>query len=160
MFKLFNITEEVRGYLIKGGIVLAALIVGGLLIWGNFKILDTKNEKISNLTNQLTTTQGQLTTMTGKYEAAKLELVKKTQSDVATEDAKQAVKQEEVKQVAAKTQANQYVDKKVAEIDAKYNQLPATQANTDKKRVETSLERAKGLWLTYCLQAPQDAACK
>jgi predicted phage tail protein len=152
----FIIPEKAKALIAKGAFLLICIVA----VWGVFQMFQAKNEKIENLTTQYNTKAGELKTMTEKYDAAKLELSKKKDSDQATEDVKVIVKEVVVKQEQAKTQANEYVENKLAAIEAKYKDLEKSAANEERKRVEISLERAKGLWLSYCLQEPQNKACK
>lgn len=138
-----------KSYVFRGLFVLAC--AGAF--WQNFQILNAKNDRIDKLGEEI----AQLNT---KNEELKTELTKKVKSDIITEVAKEEVKQEEVKQEKAKTQANLYVEKKLADIEKKYAQMEQSAANQERKRVEISLERAKGLWLTFCLQEPEEKACK
>lgn len=153
---MFNVTDKAKTIIKATVIVVVALA----LVWANFKMIDAKNERIDNLSNQLTSKQADYDTLNGKYEALKIDVSKKASSDGVTEVAKVEVKQAEVKQEAAKAQAAQIVENKLKAIETKYAGLEQTQANEERKRVEISLERAKGLWLTYCIQQPQDKACK
>jgi signal transduction histidine kinase len=142
------IPDKVKGYIYKA----VLLVVCVLLVWANFKILDAKNDRITTLGNEVTA-------VTKKYEDAKAELAKKAKSDAVTVEVKAIVKDEEVKVEKAKTEARVYVEKKVAAIEEKYKVLEPTPDNEGRKAVEISLERSKGLWLSYCLQEPQDQAC-
>jgi chromosome segregation ATPase len=153
---MFNITDKAKSVIYKVVVVLLALA----LVWANFEMLQAKNARITDLNNQITSKTKEYDTLNGKYEALKVEMSKKVTSDTATEEVKADVKKAEVKQEAAKTQANQYVEDKLKAIDSKYAALEQSKANEERKRVEISLERAKGLWLTYCLQQPQDKSCK
>lgn len=152
----FTIPAKAQALIAKGAFVLFCIAA----VWGVFQMFQAKNEKIENLTTQYNGKVGELKTMTDKYDAAKLELSKKVSSEVATEEVKVEVKKAEVKQEKAKTEAAVIVEKKLEAIEAKYAKLEQSKANEDRKRVEISLERAKGLWLTYCIQEPQDKACK
>ena len=146
---MFKITDTLKGYLIKGALVLVCAVA----VYENCQILIAKNDRIKAQNEQISK-------LTVDNENLKKELVKKVQSEAATESSKQETKQAEVKVDKAKTQANLYVEKKLADIEKKYAALEQNGANQERKRTEISLERAKGLWLTFCLQEPQEQACK
>ena len=146
---MFNFTSKIKGYLIKG--VLAVVCAGA--VWQNIQIITAKNDRIA-------TQEQTISKLTQDKEDLKNDIVNRSKSEVVTEQAKEDLKQVEVKQEKAKTQANQYVDKKLADIESKYAVLEQNTTNAERKRVEISLERAKGLWLTYCLQEPREHACK
>ena len=146
---MFKMTDTLKGYLIKGVLVL----ICALAVYENCQILIAKNERIK--------AQGEeITKLTEDNENLKKELVKKAKSEEVTENSKQETKQAEAKVDVAKTKANLYVEKKLADIEKKYAAMEQTTANQERKSTEISLERAKGLWLTFCLQAPQEQACK
>jgi Tfp pilus assembly protein PilN len=157
---MFSITDKAKSLIYKLVAVLAVIAIALALVWANFKMIDAKNERIDNLNSQLTSKNTQYDELSGKYEVLKVEVGKKVSSDGVTEAAKTEVKQAEVKQVVAKTQAQQIVEDKLKAIETKYAGMEQTKANEERKRVDISLERAKGLWLTYCIQQPQDKACK
>ncbi len=146
---MFAITNTVKGWLVKGAFV--ALCAA--LAWQVWLIIDAKNERLK--------TQGDtIIRLTGENKKLRADAAAKARSDVVTETVKEAVKQEEAKPIQTKTLAEQYVENKLAQIEEKYAAKEKSAANEERKRTEISLERAKGLWLTYCLQAPQEAACK
>lgn len=146
---MFTITNKVKEYLIKGAFVL--LCAGA--VWQNFKILEAKNDRID-------IQEGTIAQLVADNEELKKEIVNKSKSDVVTQLVKEEVKKEEVKQEKAKTQANLYVEEKLAAIEKKYAELEKSATNEERMRTEISLERAKGLWLTFCLQEPEQQACK
>lgn len=146
---MFKITDTFQGYLIKGALVL----ICALAVYENCQILIAKNERIKSQ-------EEKIVKLNQDNEKLKTELAKKAKSETVTETAKQEVKQAEVKVDKAKTQANLYVEKKLADIEKKYAAMEQTAANQERKRTEISLERAKGLWLTFCLQEPLEQACK
>lgn len=146
---MFKVTEKLKSYAL--GAAGLALCLG--LVWGNFQILNAKNERIKTMEGTI----GQLQTEKSALEDA---ISKKVSSDVVTETAKVEVEKKEVKIEKAKTTAEKYVADKLTEIDKKYDDKEKTPVNEERKRTEISLERAKGLWLTFCLQAPEEKACK
>ena len=146
---MFKITDTVKGYLIKGALV----VVCAGAVWQNCQILNAKNERIK-------TQDEAIVKLTQEKKDLEKELLNKGKSDAVTEGGKQELKQEEVKIDKAKSQANLYVENKLAAIEKKYAAMEQTAANQERKRTEISLERAKGLWLTFCLQEPQQQACK
>jgi predicted phage tail protein len=157
------IGDALKGWLVKGA--LALVCVGAL--YATVKVFQVKNEKIE-IQQQTITAKDQVIeakddTIKQKDDTIKQvreETVKAASSADATEAVKADVKQAEAKPTVAKTAANQYVESKLAAINKKYDALPQDAANEQRKATEISLERAKGLWLTYCLQEPTNAACK
>lgn len=97
----------------------------------------------------------------GKLEIDKLKekLEKKHKSDEATEKTVATVTKNETNIVSAKTQAAVYVDNKLAAIEKKYADKEKTIQNQQAKETEVSLERAKGMWLAFCLQEPAAQTC-
>lgn len=146
---MFSLSTKVQGYLIKG---LLALACAGL-VWANFQMLQAKDDRIKLLDEKVAA-------LAADNEQLKTDLVNKGKSEVTTEQVKVEVKVEEGKVAKAKTQANLYVEKKLAEIEKKYSEMEKTAANEERKRTEISLERAKGVWLSFCLQEPEVPACK
>lgn len=142
-------TDKVKSWLLDG--VIAALCVG--LLYTGFQVIDGRNKHIEDQDRIIVALQNENTQL-------KIEAVNKVKSDAVTEEVKTVVKQAETKPAQVKTLAQQYVDNKLADIDKKYAELPQSAINDERKRTEVSLERAKGLWLTYCLQEPQYVACK
>lgn len=145
---MFTISDTVKSWTLK----IAALALCAGLVWANYEIIDAKNTRIDSLATEVSNQKGKVT-------ALEEELAKKVKSEVVTEAVKEEVKVAEVKVVKAKTEASVYVEKKVAEIDAKYDALPVNPSNDSRKAVEKSLERSKGMWMTYCLQEPTVSAC-
>lgn len=146
---MFVMTNVIKGYLIKGAVALTCVGV----LWQNYQTIVDKNELIE--VHEKTIEQ-----LNKDKEELKKEMLKKGKSEAATEQVKSDLKQTEVKHEKTKSQANQYVEKKLAAIEKKYADMEQNAANAERKRIEISLERAKGLWLTYCLQVPEDHACK
>lgn len=153
---MFAISDTVKGWLVKG--VMALLCVGA--VWGVFQIFEAKDKRIEAQAEVIKSKDQQIEQKSEELKQAKAEGVQKGKSDDMTETVKAEVKKEEAKPVAQKTLAQQYVDNKLDAINDKYAKLEQSAANEERKRAEISLERAKGLWLTYCLQEPQVAACK
>lgn len=146
---MFKISDKVKSYALRTvGVVLC---LG--LVWGNFQIIDAKNERISAL-------NADVERVTTEKKALEEVIAKKIESDGVTVKAKEDVVKKEVVIEKAKTVAEQYVSEKLQEIDKKYDDKEKTPVNDERKRVEISLERAKGLWLTFCLQEPEEKACK
>lgn len=143
-----NISSRVRGYSFSA---LAALLfsVAG---WQGYKVYDGKNKQIASQ-------EQAIVQLKADKEELKKDIIKKVESDGITGASKAEVKEVQAKVEKAKTLANQYVDTKVSEIKAKYEKLEASTANAERQRTEISLERAKGLWLAFCLQEPQHEHC-
>lgn len=146
---MFTLSAKIKGYLIKSVFV---LICAGV-VWQNWQMISAKNDRIK--AHEETIVQ-----LTKEKEDLKKEMIKKGESEAVTELVKEDLKKTEVKHEKAKSQANQYVEKKLTEIEKKYSAMEQSAANAERKRTEISLERAKGLWLSYCLQAPEEQACK
>ena len=145
---MFKITDKVKSVILWTG----AVALCGALVWGNYQLLATKNAKIETMREQVS---GLIITNSGLEKTIR----EKIQSDNVTEEVKTAVKEEEKTPARAKTLANEYVEKKLQEIEKKYAAEEQTELTIERKRVEISLERAKGLWLSYCLQEPKEKAC-
>ncbi len=143
------IVDKLKKYALFAG----SAVVGGFLIWGNYQVLDAKNDKITALNKNIVT-------ITAERDALEKVIKDKLKSDKVTEKVVEVVQQKETKQEKAKSQAATYVNNKLAEIEKKYAAKEPTPANEQRKNVEISLERAKGLWLTYCLQEPTEDPCK
>lgn len=135
------------------GLRLLWILVCCAVVYGNYKFLETKNARITVL-------EENLKTITAERNVLKRTLALKNSSDKATDTAVTATKQDETKHEIAKTKAAVYVDTKLKEIEMKYAEQPVTEASEQRKAMEISLERAKGMWLAYCLQEPAEKACK
>lgn len=123
------------------------------MVYGGYKLIETKNSRIDTL-------QTEVKTVKTERDALQDVIVKKVESDDKTEVVVAETKKDETKHEIAKTKAAVYVDTKLKEIEAKYADQEQTEANRQRKAMEISLERAKGMWLTYCLQEPTEKACK
>lgn len=152
---MFGLSEKATGWVLK--VAFVGLCVGA--VWANFKILDAKNQRISDQKTLIETRDNQIKEKDDEIKQLKEDAKKKAQSDEVTETVKAGVKQAEEKPIQAKTKAQQYVEGKLDAINKKYAALPPSAANDQRKATEISLERAKGLWLTYCLQEPKVVAC-
>lgn len=152
---MFGLSEKASGWVIKG--LLVAACVGA--VWANFKILDAKNQRISDQKTLIEARDKQIEEKDTEIKQLKEEAEKKAKSDLITDAVKEGLKQAETKPIQAKTKAQQYVEGRLEAINQKYSAMPPSAANDQRKATEISLERAKGLWLTYCLQEPQVAAC-
>lgn len=142
-------TDKLKKYALRAIWVLVCLAV----VWGNFKFLDYKNKKIDELNTSVTE-------LKAKNEQLSKTIEDKGKSDDVTTTVVADTKEQEVKIVTGKTVAAKYVDNKLAEIEAKYALREQTTENAQRKALEVSLERAKGMWLTYCLQEPEEKPCK
>jgi hypothetical protein len=149
MFKLLALPEKAQALLYK----FIGLLICGLLAWAVIAIFQAKNEHITDLNTKLSNAAS-------ANKELKTQLEKKGKSDVATQDVVAGVKESLDKQESAKVNTVHYVDRKVVEIRKKYSQLPATPDNEAQKAADISLERMKGLWMTYCLQDATNDACK
>lgn len=142
-------TDMVKGWLLKGALALLCLALAHQV----YQIIDAKNERLKTQAEEITRLQSD-------NKKLRDEIQTKAKSDAVTDAVKAEIKKEEAVPVQAKTLAEQYVENKLASIEKKYAAKEQNAANEERKRAEISLERAKGLWLTYCLQAPQTVACK
>ncbi|BAW19059.1 hypothetical protein [Ralstonia phage RP31] len=152
---MFGLSEFATRWLLRG--LLALACVGA--VYANFKIIDAKNKRIDEQIATIQQKDDQIKDKDGQIKQLKKDAVDKVKSDGVTESVKTVTKAAEAKPVEAKTKAQQYVEGKLGAINKKYDALPHTTANDQRKATEISLERAKGLWLTYCLQEPQVTAC-
>lgn len=137
----------------KGALLVAGIALCAALVYQLFLIYEAKDDRIK-------TQATEIIRLNGENKQLKDEAVKDVQSGQVTEKVKAATKVEEAKPEKAKTVAGVYVEQKLADIEKKYAAKEQNAANTERKRTEISLERAKGLWMTYCLQEPEVAACK
>lgn len=144
-----KLTEKAKDVVIK--LLFIALCVGG--VWTLYQMHQAKNAKIELLNKEVSETKTKL---------ADAEKNLKIQEDTAkiTEDVTAKVVKEEVKVIKVETEASKYVTDKLAAIEKKYKDLEQTPANIERKNIEISVERMRGIWFTYCLQEPEDKACK
>lgn len=110
-------------------------------------------------TTEVKLEQNKVTTLTEKNDGLKTDIIKKDSSDAVTAEVKQEVKKEETAVTKAKTAAKISVEQKMKEITAKYEAMEKTAENEKRKQTEISLERARGLFLTFCLQEPEEKLC-
>jgi polyhydroxyalkanoate synthesis regulator phasin len=146
---MITISSKIKDYLFKGALVLAC----SAAIWQNIQVLIAKEQRI-------VTQEAVIAQLTQVNEDLRKDIVNKAKSEIVTEQSKEILSQVVDRHERAKTQANLYVEKKLIAIESKYALMEKNAINAERKRVEISLERAKGLWLTYCLQEPLDVACK
>lgn len=133
-----------------GVVVIMAVIASGV---GAYYYIDNQRVEIADLKK----TSGDLKEANDKLTE---NATKRVDSDKTTDKVVEETKKEEVKVVAAKTQASIYVENKLAEINKKYDEKEKTERNAELRATEISLERAKGMWLAYCLKEPVEQACK
>lgn len=133
-----------------GVVVILAVIASGV---GAYYYIDNQRVEIADLKK----TSGDLKEANDKLTE---NATKRVDSDKTTDKVVEETKKEEVKVVAAKTQASIYVENKLAEINKKYDEKEKTERNAELRATEISLERAKGMWLAYCLKEPVEQACK
>lgn len=138
----------------------AAIVICLLMVWANFAIIKAKDAFIDGLKDKVINLKSDKKVLEEKNKELKTDIKNKVISDDTTEEVKVEVKAVEVKQEKVKTQAAKQVEKKLEEINQKYEKLEQSQVNQERKAIEISLERAKGLWVTYCNQAPTEEACK
>ena len=130
-----------------------SVVLIALVLALGYKLYQSQKQEISGLNETVEQ-------LKKDKEDLKKELSKKTQSDEVTESIKEEVK-EEVKQVEIKkSQAHILVEKKLNDIQAKYATLEQTEENKLRMETEISLERAKGLWLSFCLHEPEANPCE
>lgn len=146
-----NLFKRISGYL--AGVIIVALV---LMTAYGYQKLYTSQLKITDL-------KAEVVDITAKRDALKTandSLAKELAAAKVTKAVIVDTKDKEVKIDKAATEASKIVNKRLAEIEAKYAGMEKNDQTSKMKAVEISLERAKGIWLTYCLQEPAEKACK
>jgi ABC-type transport system involved in cytochrome bd biosynthesis fused ATPase/permease subunit len=149
MFALAALSDKAKELLAK----IIGIVICLLLVWAVISIFQAKNERIEKLNEQVTAQKA----ANVKLHA---ELEKKGRSDTATQNTLQETKRKEEKQQENETQVAAVVSQEVKEIKEKYIHLDPTPENDAKRVTEVSAARAKSLWMIYCMQEPNDTACK
>lgn len=115
---------------------------------GEIKVL---KEDVGKKTKEIEDKKAKITNLEGdvkklKSENADLKLINQTN--------------DEIKEATGKvTAAEKLIDTKVADIEAKFKAMPQTDNNLRAKQAAVSMERSKGLWLSYCIANPKHARC-
>lgn len=91
---------------------------------------------------------------------AKVDTVKKEESAKITDTVVSTVIQQGRADKSAQTKIDDFVTKKVAEINEKYDELEKTAASDKERDEEVSRIRITGLWHAYCEVQVADAQCK
>lgn len=146
-----NLFKNFSGYL-AGVVILALVGLNGYTYYN----LGTAKFAITELKDSVVT----ITADRDALRTANASLTKELASAKATKDVVTETKATEVKVEKAGTEASRIVTKRLLDIEAKYAKMAQTEQTAKLKATEISLERAKGIWLTYCLQEPAEKACK
>lgn len=150
------ISDKVKSILFK----ILLVVFCALLVWANYAMLQAKDARIDALGVTVTTLKSENKVLDDRNKEVLAALSKKADSDDATEEVKLVVKKVEEQQEKIRTDANKYVDTQLQKINAKYAALEKTKINEERRSIEISLERARGLWKSYCIQEPAADACK
>lgn len=143
--------KRISGYL--AGVVIVALM---LMTAYGFQKLSTFQSKITKLKADVV----EITASRDALKTANDSLTKELAAAKVTKAVIVDTKDKEVKIDKAATEASKIVNKRLAEIETKYTGMEKNDQTSKMKAAEISLERAKGIWLTYCLQEPSEKACK
>ena len=81
------------------------------------------------------------------------------QSAGITDDVTNSVAQKSKELDSRYSEMQKQVSTKLKAIEAKYSAQEPTKESLDRKAIEISLERSKGVWLLYCLGEPQAKEC-
>lgn len=146
-----NLFKDLSGYF-AGVVIIALLGLNGYTYYN----LGTAKFAITQLKDDVVTISADRDAL----KTVNQNLTKALASATATKDVVNETKGTEVKVEKASTEASKIVAKRLAEIEAKYANMAKTEQTAKLKATEISLERAKGIWLTYCLQEPAEKACK
>lgn len=120
-------------------------------------------QKLSAFQSKITSLKADVVEITASRDALKTANDSLTKELAAAKVTKAVIvdtKDKEVKIDKAATEASKIVNKRLAEIETKYTGMEKNDQTSKMKAAEISLERAKGIWLTYCLQEPLEKACK
>lgn len=131
-------------------VLVALALTGGYIFFDAFS---DRGKEISRLNTAVTEKDREIVNLGDKLKKAE---------DLNNGKEKIADNKKEVQEKvdAGVSDAKKYVDKRMKEIDTKYEKLPKTDENKEARRIEISLDRVRGLWLIYCIQVPQDLQCK
>lgn len=146
-----SLIDKFKDYALYAAIVALAALAGY-----NHYNLNVAKTSITSLKDSVVTITAERDTL----RTANASLAKELKAATATKDIVNDTKNTEVKVDKAATEASKIVSKRLAEIESKYSNMVKNEQNTKLKATEISLERAKGIWLTYCLQEPEEKACK
>lgn len=145
----------------------AALMPILLVVLG---VLGVYSYVISNDRTQLQETVTQLSQKVGQ-QASELtaagetnsrlnrELEKYQRSNDITSDVKDKLTELEKADQKRYDEMQKQVSEKLKAIDSKYAAMAPSPDNSDRKAVEISLERSRGVWLLYCLAEPAAKEC-
>lgn len=88
------------------------------------------------------------------------ELNKLKQSDKITDKSVGDIRTEIENANKSNSAAFAEMQRQLSAIDNKYDALPKTPVNEERKSSEISIVRSKGLWATFCIQEPTNHNCK
>lgn len=135
---------------IGGYIVLAVLSL--LLFFGAKQWIDNKNLRIQMLEESLQKTQKEL-------KDTREELSKRNESNDAGTKVVEDLDDKKKADQTDHSKAAEDVRKKVAEIEKKYKDKEDNANNRAMKETEIAVERARGLWRSYCIAEPTAKEC-
>lgn len=134
--------------------VIAMSIAVGASLWA--VKLDKENTKLEGNVAQLSTANELLIGANDKLVQA-MDLLR--DSYKINEDVSKKIT-EEVKKITDNMEGmRNHTSKKLDEINKKYDQLDDTPENRELRRVDISLERARGIWRLYCVSEPAAKEC-
>lgn len=135
---------------IGGYVVLAVLSL--VLFFGAKQWIDNKNLRIQALEQSLEKSQKDL-------KDAREELSKRNQSNNAATEVVDNLDDGKKADQTDHSKAAEDVRKKVAEIEKKYKDKEDNANNRAMKETEIAVERARGLWRSYCIAEPKAKEC-
>ena len=118
------------------------------------------------LANAVTTQEAEVKRLGG--ELAKAEDINKSLgeensrlkgSGKITDDVTSAVAEKSKELDSRYSEMQKQVAVKLKALEAKYSAQEPTKESLDRKAIEISLERSRGVWLLYCLGEPQAKEC-
>ncbi len=152
-----KILDAVSGFFMP--VLIVALLGLGFYTFNVYSDRGALQTTVSSLHNEVGQLGEQLksTAATNKRLASEIDLLKKSQT--ITDDIKDkldAGAKEDKKRFEA---MSKQVGDKLAAIEAKYKALEPTKDNLDRKAIDISLERSRGVYHMYCLVEPAAKEC-
>lgn len=129
-----------------------AVALTAVLFFGMVQWIDKKNLRIDHL-------QSQVTTLTQERDKALEDLAKAARSLKDANDLVAKLLDADKKAKEQATEAQKEVRDKIKEIEDRYRKLPDNDNNRTRKQTEIALERARGLWASYCIAEPAAKEC-
>lgn len=145
--------KTIKDHAVSIVIIVLMAIIAFFAFRYNAAVLDHKEAMIKQLTDEV---NAKAATIRSQEEQLALKGKSEATTTAVIESLQQELKDAKIKETAAEISAKQ----QMRAIDDKYSKLPKTAANEERRAVEISVARAKGLWATYCLQEPASAYCK